>query len=65
MKSEFGRKIEKLQAIQGMSTGELAKKIGLSITNVSQMKRSKRPRPVTIHRIAKAFDVDVDLFLSE
>lgn len=63
MKSEFGKKIEKLQLINGVSAGELAKKVGISRAGIYQLKKSKKPHIITIHKIAKAFDVDPGAFV--
>jgi len=63
MKSKFGKKIDRLQAEKGISVNELAVRSGFSRQSLTQMKKSRKPNMVTIHRIAKAFEVDVDVFL--
>jgi DNA-binding Xre family transcriptional regulator len=59
----FGRKLELLMARRGMNPGELSKKIGISVRNVCQLKRTAKPRPKTIYLCAQALGVDVEFFL--
>jgi len=56
-------KIEYRLAMTGMEQKELARKMGMSPQGVWQLKKSIRPRMATIHRLAKAFEVPVDVFM--
>lgn len=62
MKYSFGLKVDLLQAEHGINLTELAKKVHKSKQCVNRLKKSKRPRPETIHAIAKAFEVPVRFF---
>lgn len=60
--SGFGEKLEKLMIRKGVNPGELAEKIGILPSNICQLKRARNPRPKTVFNIAKALEVDVDVF---
>jgi len=60
--SPLGLKIELLQAEHGMSTVDLARKMGIKPQNVSKIKRVKWARVTTIHKLSKAFQVPVTYF---
>ena len=62
--SELGKLIEKLQAEQGVSNELLAKKAGISRQGLYQLKKARRPWFMTISKLAKALDADVDIFLA-
>lgn len=62
--SEFGKLIEKMQAEQGISNDRLAKAAGISRQNLNRVKRTARPWLTTVHNLAKALNLDVDIFLS-
>jgi transcriptional regulator with XRE-family HTH domain len=61
--TEFGRKLEELQARRGMNNKELAERLGITPSGVSILKRSKKPHSTTIKRLSDIFDVDAALFL--
>ena len=63
MKSALGQVIFKIQAEKNMSNLELAEKMGTYPQNIAKLKTRKSLRPKTLHRLAKALGVDVDIFL--
>lgn len=62
--SKLGELIERKQAQKGISNEKLAAEAGISRQGLYQLKRARRPWFMTIHRLAKALDEDVDIFLS-
>lgn len=60
MLSNFGREIEILQAENDVSLNELAKRTGKSKQCINGLKKSKRPRPVTVRKFAYALNVPID-----
>ena len=62
MAKTLGVKIDKLQAEKGISLSELSTLTGMSRQTLYRVKKSKRPHMVTIHRLAKAFNVPVVYF---
>ena len=62
--SEIGKLVEKMQAERGLSDEKLADAAGFTKQNLYQIKRSKRPYLTTIHNLAKALNVEVDIFLA-
>jgi transcriptional regulator with XRE-family HTH domain len=55
--------LRKLIKDSGMSISELAKKIGITQANMSNIVSEKtKPRPETIEKIAKALDISVSDF---
>lgn len=58
----FERKVNMLQAEKGISLTALSKRVGKSRQCVYRLKKSKRPRPVTINKFAKALEVPVSHF---
>jgi len=65
MNSSFGNQIERMQAKEGISLNELARKSGFSRQSLYRIKKSKRPHPTTVHKIANALGVEVDIFLPD
>lgn len=61
--TEFGKKLEILQCQKGVSTTELAKKIGVFHQNITQLKKTHKPTPKTINKLAAALSVPVTYFL--
>lgn len=62
MAKTLGSKIDRLQADKGISLSELSTLTGMSRQTLYRVKKSKRPHMVTIHRLAKAFNVHVSYF---
>jgi len=62
MAISLGLKIEKLQAEKGISLSELSTLTGMSRQTLYRVKKSKKPHMVTIHKLAKAFNVPVGHF---
>jgi len=62
MAKTFGLKIEDLQANLGISLSELSTLTGMSRQTLYRVKKSKRPHIVTIHKLAKAFNVPASYF---
>lgn len=62
MSNSLRLKIERLQAENGISLSELSTLTGMSRQTLYRVKKSKMPHMVTIHRLAKAFNVPVDYF---
>jgi transcriptional regulator with XRE-family HTH domain len=61
--SRLGKLIEKMQAEKGISNDQLASGAGISRQGLYQLKRARRPWFMTIHKLAKALQADVDIFL--
>jgi transcriptional regulator with XRE-family HTH domain len=63
MRSELGQVILRLQAERGLSNNELAKRMNIQPQGVAKIKSRRSLHPRTLHRLAKALDVSVDIFL--
>jgi len=61
-KSPFGRRLELLMAENGLTYAAVGEKAGMTRQAVHQFRYSKYPRPITIHRLCKAFGVPVTYF---
>ncbi len=59
----LGVKINMLQAEQSVSNVQLAEKMGKKPQNISKLKKITSPRPETLNKLAKAFDVPVEFFM--
>lgn len=64
MVAPLGLKINRLQAEKGMNLRDLSTLTGMSRQTLYRVKKSKRPHMLTIHRLAKAFEVSVTYFLT-
>ena len=64
-KEKFGKLIKKLRGKKGLTLEQLAKKVGVSLVNISHIERGKSgaSRKV-IQKLAKALDYDVDILLA-
>ena len=62
MSKPFGVKIEMLQAEKGINLSALSTLAGMSRQTLYRVKKSKKPHMLTIHRLAKAFNVPVAYF---
>lgn len=58
-------KIEMLQARKGIPSEELASITGLTRGTLNSMKNGKPCKPLSVHKLAKALDVDVTEILKE
>jgi transcriptional regulator with XRE-family HTH domain len=63
MRSELGQVILKIQAEKNISNLDLAEKMGTLPQNVAKLKTRNSLQPKTLHRLAKALGVEVDIFL--
>ena len=64
MINDFGDKINLLLAKRNMTNVDLARELNVKPPRVARIKRTKNPRPTTVHRVAKAFKVSVDYFFN-
>jgi len=62
---DLGTKIEILQAEKNLSNRQLASKLKVFPQNLSKMKRVKKPRFRTVHKLSRAFNVPVSHFLCD
>lgn len=62
MVSEFGRKVDFIQAEMDVSLNDLAKRLRKSRQCVYRIKKSVRPRARTVHSFARALNVPVSVF---
>ena len=58
-------KIELAQARKGLSQTDLAKLSGLSSLTINSVKKGHPCKPETLHKLAKALDVDPSELLQE
>lgn len=58
-------KIEILQAKKGIPSEELSAITGLTRGTIYSMKNGKPCKPLSVHKLAKALDVDVTEILKE
>lgn len=61
----FGKKLELLQIQKGINASELAKMTGIPVSNICQLKRTRRPKPNTLFRLGKALHVKPESLLTE
>ena len=59
------KKIMLLMAEKGLTLNEVCSKGGLKRQTVYHLKYARLCSPLTIHKLAKAFDVPVDFFFPE
>jgi len=59
------KKIMLLMAEKGLTLDEVCSKGGLKRQTVYHLKYARLCSPLTIHKLAKAFDVPVDFFFPE
>lgn len=59
------KKIETLQARNGIPSEELPTKTGLSWLTIQNMKNGKPCKPLSVHKLANALNVDVTEILKE
>ena len=52
-------KLEQMMAEKGMSTSQLAQKAGLQVQNVCALFRSKKNRPLSVGKVAKALECEI------
>lgn len=60
--TRFGLQVDKLQAERGMSNKDLARRLGVTPSRVSQLKNTSKPHPMTIKKLSEVFEVDVAFF---
>lgn len=61
-RSELGQLIFKLQVERGLSNIDLAKRMNIQPQGVTKYKSRRSLHARTLHRLAKALDVNVDVF---
>lgn len=59
------KKIETLQARNGIPSEKLPTLTGLTGITIRKMKNGKPCKPLSVHKLAKALDVDVTEILKE
>jgi transcriptional regulator with XRE-family HTH domain len=62
LSESFGQIVDRLQAEKGINLVDLAKLTGMSRQTLHRVKKSKHPHMSTIHKIAKALEVDPSYF---
>lgn len=63
MLSDFGKKIEILQAERALPNAKLARKLGIFPQNIAQLKRVKKPRIKTVYKLSQALNAPVSYLL--
>lgn len=58
-------KLELFQATKGINTNQLILKSGLTEKTIQNLKNGKPCRPLSVHKLAKALEVDVTEILKE
>ncbi|MGN8627863.1 helix-turn-helix domain-containing protein [Bulleidia sp. HCP3S3_F2] len=59
------KKLELSQAKKGINTNQIILKSGLTEKTIQNIKNGKPCRPLSVHKLAKALDVDVTEILKE
>ncbi len=59
------KKLEFSQAKKGINTNQIILKSGLTEKTIQNMKNGKPCRPLSVHKLAKALEVDVTEILKE
>ena len=59
------RKLELFQAKKGINTNQIIEKSGLTEKTIQNMKNGKPCRPLSVHKLANALNVDVAEILKE
>lgn len=59
------RKLELSQAKKGINTNQIIEKSGLTEKTIQSMKNGKPCRPLSVHKLANALNVDVTEILKE
>ena len=59
------KKLELSQAKKGINTNQIILKSGLTEKTIQNLKNGKPCRPLSVHKLAKALDVDVTEILKE
>lgn len=59
------KKLELSQAKKGINTNQIILKSGLTEKTIQNMKNGKPCRPLSVHKLAKALDVDITEILKE
>lgn len=59
------KKLELSQAKKGIDTNQIILKSGLTEKTIQNMKNGKPCRPLSVHKLAKALNVDVTEILKE
>jgi transcriptional regulator with XRE-family HTH domain len=66
LKDAIGRRLAQLRTQQGLNVSELARKIGVSPSAISQIERGQaRPSVATLFSLSRALDVPADAFFSD
>lgn len=59
------KKLELSQAKKGINTNQIILKSGLTEKTIQNIKNGKPCRPLSVHKLAKALDVDVTEIIKE
>lgn len=59
------KKLELSQAKKGINTNQIILKSGLTEKTIQNIKNGKPCRPLSVHKLAKALEVDVTEILKE
>lgn len=59
------KKLELSQAKKGINTNQIILKSGLTEKTIQNMKNGKPCRPLSVHKLAKALEVDITEILKE
>lgn len=59
------KKLELSQAKKGINTNQIILKSGLTEKTIQNLKNGKPCRPLSVHKLAKALDVEVTEILKE
>lgn len=59
------KKLELSQAKKGINTNQIILKSGLTEKTIQNLKNGKPCRPLSVHKLAKALEVDVTEILKE
>lgn len=59
------KKLELFQAKKGINTNQIILKSGLTEKTIQNLKNGKPCRPLSVHKLAKALEVDVTEILKE
>lgn len=59
------KKLELSQAKKGINTNQIILKSGLTEKTIQNLKNGRPCRPLSVHKLAKALDVDVTEILKE